>query len=121
MKTLAALLLMWATAFAQPSPQGFTRPTSFEGCTKSWAFACGMRDSAGHRYGTAKEMTHCEKYTFLPNGTYTVSGNMIATSGTYRVIGKTVRLTTTNDDGTTSSFDLALSTDGSTLGTMKRK
>ncbi len=66
-------------------------------------------------------MKHCESYTFLPNGTYSVSGRMMSSSGTYRVIGKTVRLTEKNDDGTTSSFDLALSTDGSTLGTMRRK
>jgi hypothetical protein len=115
-----AFLLISATAFAQPSPQGFTRATSFEGCTKSWAFACGMRSSTGQTFGTAKEMTHCEKYTFLPNGTYTSSGRMLPTAGTYRVIGKTVRLTVRHDDGGTSSFDLVLSTDGSTLGSMKR-
>lgn len=109
-------LFISATAFAQPSPLGFTKATSFEGCTKSWAFACGKIDSAGRKFGTAHERTRCEKYTFLPNGTYAVTGQMMTTGGTYRVIGKTVRLTAKNVDGSTASFDLALST----LGTMTR-
>jgi hypothetical protein len=124
------LLLVSSVAAAQPAPKpappkpvvNFGTPTTFEGCTTSWAFACGMRDGNGQTFGTAHQMKHCEKYTFQPNGTYSVLGDFgIANTGTYKIIGSTVKLVPTNQDGTKgTAFDLALSADGKTLGTMKK-
>jgi hypothetical protein len=118
MKTLLglALLISSTTAFAQPTPS-FSKTTSFESCHKSTMFACGMRDAQGNTFGTAKEMTRCEKYVFAPNGTYAVQGK--DDRGTYRVIGKTVRLTPLQDGKPGASFDLVLSADGAKLGDMK--
>ena len=120
-----ALLLISTTAVAQPKPQqaGFTKATTFESCTTSWAFACGMRDERGNKFGTAHQMRHCEKHTFQPNGTYSVLGfgHPLNNYGTYKMIGSTVRLVPTNDDGTKGTpFELVLSADGTKLGDMKR-
>ncbi len=121
-----SVLLSTTIATAQPKPQpqpiGFAQATTFESCSTSWAFACGMRDANGRTFGTAHEMKHCEKYTFQPNGTYSVLGDMAGTSyGTYKMIGKTVRMVPTYSDGKKGEpFQLELSTDGATLGKMKR-
>jgi hypothetical protein len=114
MKTLLSLALLLSsatTAFAN-----FSRTTSFEGCTTSTRFACGMFDDHGRRFGTAQVITHCEKYSFLPNATYYVNG---ALSGTYQMIGQTVRMTPLVDGKPGKPFDMTLSTDGSKLGEMK--
>lgn len=118
------LTLSTSVALAQPKPQpaGFTKATTFESCTTSWAFACGKRDAQGRTFGTAHERKHCEKYTFQPNGTYSLLGDMAGTSyGTYKMIGNKVRIVPTFSDGTNGEpFELVLSTDGATLGVMKR-
>ena len=119
------LLSISSVAIAQPSPKpvtGFAKATTFVSCSTSWAFACGQRDAQGHTFGTAHEMEHCEKYTFQPNGTYSLLGDMAGASyGTYKLIGSTVRVTPTFSDGTKGEpFDYVLSADGAMLGRMKR-
>lgn len=124
MKRLAvACLLISTTALAQPAPRGFSAETSFEGCTTSWAFACGKRDASGQRFGTAHPRRHCESFTFRPDGTYRAQSiYKFSVGGTYQIIGATVRLLPTNVDGTRGpAFDLPLAPDGSTLGTLQRK
>jgi len=118
-------LLLAATATAQPTPR--SKPattvgttTSYEGCTKSWAFACNKPDGRGGRYGTAHEMTHCERYTLQPDGTFTTRRQVGGSAGTYTIVKNTVTFTSPNQDGTTHRFELVLAPDGSTLGTMKR-
>jgi hypothetical protein len=102
-----AVLLISSTASSQPAP-GFAKLTS-----------C---DSQGRTFGTAHEMTHCYKYAFAPNGTFTVNGGTNAiggSAGTYRVIGSTVRLTPVFAGKPGKPYDLVLSADGKTLGDMK--
>lgn len=124
MKTRLALglLLSSTIAAAQPSP-GFAKQTTYEYTTHSTMFACGMRDAQGHTYGTAKEITIVTRTTFRVDGTYFESGKLpLGTGhGRYRVTGKTVTLTPIEDDGSVGkSYDMILSADGSTLGSMKR-
>jgi len=117
-RTLLTLsLLVTATAYAQPRPRPtFTTTTSYQSCTTTWAFACGMRDSGGNKYGTAHQKTHCERYVFQPDGTFTTAFER----GTYKIVKGTVKLVMTNDDGSEHGFELVLSPDGATLGGMKR-
>lgn len=124
--TIAGVFRMDASAQPKPPPPkpiAFAQATTFEGCSVSWAFACGKRDAAGHTFGTAHERKHCERYTFQPNGTYSVAGAMAGTSyGTYSMIGGTVRMVPIYSDGKQGEpFQLPLSADGSTLGKMIRK
>ncbi len=117
------VLSIASVAAAQPKPaSGFAKATTFGSCSTSWAFACGKRDAQGNTFGTAHEMKHCEKYTFQPNGTYSLLGDMAGASyGTYKMIGSTVRITPTFSDGTKGQpFDVVLSAEGATLGSMKR-
>ncbi len=116
-RILLTLSLLAATAAAQPRPRPtFAATTGYEACSTSWAFACGMRDSAGNKYGTAREVTHCERYVFQPDGTFTTDFDR----GTYKIVKGTVKLVMTNDDGSEHRFELVLSPDGATLGGMKR-
>ena len=115
--SVLAILLTAGTAFAQPT--AFTKPTSYEGCIKSTAFACGMRDASGREYGTAKEITHCTTYTFQTNGTWVSNWGE---HGTYKLTGNKVSITYINDDGTRAKpYDLALSADGKKLGDWNRR
>lgn len=120
--SLLGVAVVSATAFAQPGPQRFTKSTSFQSCSTSWAFACGKRDASGRTFGTAHEVKRCYKYTFEPNGTYASIGDIGGTEyGTYKMIGGTVRMTPNSQNGTPAkSFDLALSPDGNSLGTMTK-
>ncbi len=124
MKTLlVAVLLSTSIAAAAPkrkppAPKTFPAQVAYQSCTTSWAFACGMRDAGGRTYGTAHERQHCEQYTFLPDGTYTVQG--FGSGGTYRIVGATVELTPQSPDDAPDVFTLPLAKDGSTLGGMKR-
>ncbi|MBA3457941.1 MAG: hypothetical protein H0T42_32965 [Deltaproteobacteria bacterium] len=114
---LLVTLLTATAASAQPRPRPtFSATTSFESCSKSWAFACGKRDSGGQTYGTAHEMTHCERYVFQPDGTFSSSFER----GTYTIVNTTVTIVTRNDDGSEHKVELSLSADGATLGSMKR-
>ena len=119
-------VLLSTTAMAQPKPPmkpaAFNQAVTFQACTTSWAFACGQRDAQGRTFGTAHEQKHCERYTFQPNGTYAVAGDVgMANVGTYQLIGGTVKLTPLRDDGTKDKpFDLVLSPDGKKLGGMTR-
>ena len=107
----------------------FGQPTSFSACSKSTMFACGMRDAAGHTYGTAKEITICTTYVFQPDGTYAVSSDSFPTGehGTYRIVAGKVTMFST-PEGTDAlgntvpplTTELPLSHDGNTLGGMKR-
>jgi hypothetical protein len=78
-----------------------------------------MRDASGNTYGTAHEMEHCEQYTFLPDGTFSMQG-MGGFGGTYRIVGSTVELTEQIPDSQPEVIKLELAKDGSTLGGMKR-
>ncbi len=125
MKVLGlSLLLISTTAIAQPKPPirpaSFPQVVTFQSCTTSWAFACGQRDAQGRTFGTAHEQRHCEKYTFQPNGTYSVAGDFgVATVGTYQMIKGTVKISPTHEDGTKGdAFELVLGADGKTLGGM---
>lgn len=127
--TLLITTVAAATAAAQPGPRppappkpGFAVATSFQACTSSWAFACNMRDAQGRGFGTAHQVQHCEKYTFEPNGTYSMLGDLgVPDHGTYVMIGNTVRITPINADGTKDKpFDLVLSADGNKLGTLTK-
>ena len=127
MKILGLSLLgavISTAAIAQPKPPikpaAFTQPVTFQACATSWAFACGKHDAQGRTFGTAHQQTHCERYTFQPNGTYSVAGDFgMANVGTYKMIGSTVKITPTLEDGTKDKpFELVLSSDGKKLGTM---
>ena len=121
---LGVLLTASTGALAQPrppiKPAAFKQAVTFQACTTSWAFACGQRDAQGRTFGTAHEQKHCEKYTFQPNGTYSVLGDFgVANVGTYQMIGSTVRISPTNEDGTKDTpFELVLTLDGKKLGGM---
>lgn len=60
---------------APPRPYTFSKATTYQSCSTSWAFMCGMHDANGQTYGTAKEMKHCTQYSFQTDGTYSVSGD----------------------------------------------
>ncbi|HEY4177886.1 MAG TPA: hypothetical protein VGM90_13660 [Kofleriaceae bacterium] len=82
MRSLPLLVLLVSTvAVAQPKPskQGrpysFAKATTYQSCSTSWAFACGMHDASGNTYGTAQETKMCTTYTFEANGTYTSNGD----------------------------------------------
>lgn len=119
-------VMVSAAAYAQPKPPikpaAFPQAVTFQACTTSWAFACGKRDAQGRTFGTAHEMKHCETYTFQANGTYSIAGDIGASGvGSYQLIGGTVKLTPTNNDGTKGrQFELSLSADGKKLGTMTK-
>lgn len=102
---LLTLLATLSVASAQPRPRPtFAATTSFDSCAKSWAFACGMRTADGQTYGTAKEMTHCERYVFQPDGSFSSSHDR----GTYKIVNKKLELVTRSDDGSTSKFELSI-------------
>ena len=91
--------------------------TAYERCQTTYAFACG-RGQGAHRYGTAHESKICERYVFLPDGTYTSTTRSLPQhhEGTYRIFAGKVRLVP--DDA--EPFELALSFDGTKLRDMKR-
>jgi len=116
-------VLCAATAFAQPTtaPTTFPASTAFRECHKNWAFACNMRDAAGHTFGTAKQIEHCETYTFRPDGTFELSLLSPVEHGIYQIRGSVVTLTTIDDSGKRGKpFDLTLSADGKHLGNLNR-
>ncbi len=118
-RTLLTLsLLLAATAAAQPTPPPtFSATTSFESCSKSWAFACNKPDGRGGTYGTAHQRTHCERYTFQPDGTFTNGYER----GTYKIIKGKVKMTTpSSGGGKATTFELVLAPDGTSLGNLKR-
>ena len=130
---LAALLLVaaaGATASAQPrarppaspppAPTRFTTTTAFSACTTSWAFACNIPDGRGGRYGTAHPMQFCTRYTFGPDGTVTIAADLAPERGTYRIVAGKVLLSMPADDGRVVTSELPLSSDGASLGGMKR-
>ena len=103
------LLLASSVAIAGPKPKpvpkpvpnparlySFTKATTYQSCTTSWAFACGMHDANGQTYGTAHEMKMCTKYTFQTDGSYSVSGDHAGgTAGRYLL----------HDDGSVTLFE----------------
>jgi len=121
---LASVLLAttFATvALAQPSSTAFSTTTSFRSCTKSWAFACNMRDASGHTYGTARQVEHCETLTFRPDGTYVDAALGPVARGVYDLRNGTVTLTPIDDAGKRGTpFALTLSADGNSLGAFHR-
>lgn len=118
MKTRLAVLVVLLATGSAAAQSAFSRVTSFQGCTKSTAFACGMRDANGMTYGTAKEITHCTTWTFRTNGTFVTNWGG---HGVYRIAGGKVSITHINDNGTREKpYDLVLSPDGKILGTMTR-
>ncbi len=130
MKTLGLSLLgvlISTSAIAQPKPPirpaAFNQVVTFQACSTSWAFACGQRDAQGRTFGTTHQQKHCETYTFQPNGTYSVADDFgVANVGTYQMIGSTVKITPTLEDGTTDTpFELGLTPDGKKLGGMIKR
>ena len=115
-----ALLLVASTAAAKP----FAVPTRFESCQQSTMFACGMRDDAGHIYGTAKTFTVCSGYTFKPDGTFENTMDGLTTErGTYVMNLGRVTLTIQPEDPADKprTLELKLSADGKKLGDLTRK
>lgn len=116
-----ALLLAAAPAAAKP----FAVPTKFESCQQTTLFACGMRDAAGHTYGTAQPLTVCSGYVFRPDGTFSSTGDFprLGEHGHYVVNLGRVTLTIEPDDPaeTSTVFELRLSADGQKLGDLTRK
>ncbi len=86
-------------------------------------FACGMTDGGGHRYGTARELTMCTRYTFQPDGTFNTQGHLARDHGTYKLSNQTVTLTVIDEDPDIKpfAFALTLSPDGEKLGEMTRQ
>lgn len=120
--SLIFLVLMTASASADPRRPTFSAATTYESCTTSWMFACNMRDQNGQMYGTARPIKMCARYEFHPDGTYSANEGFLPTTGTYRIAGGKVWITTAGTlDVSSTSFELALSADGATLGTMKRR
>ncbi len=97
----------------------FAQPVAFISCQKVTAFACGMRDSAGHTFGTAHESTMCSTLTFLPDGSFRQSGDLMGSAGSYRLINRDVEMRFT-DEADSSPFTnrLTLNADGTKLGSM---
>ena len=115
--------LVTPDAAAQPRPRRFASVVSYQSCSTSWAFACGKTDAGGRRYGTAHEQRHCQTYTFRPDGTVSVAGDLLlglGQAGTYRLFGDRVRLELQNEEGPPDVFELPLGKGGATLGVMKR-
>lgn len=121
---LAPLTLLLAASTASAKP--FAVPTRFESCQQSTMFACGMRDEAGHVYGTAKTFTACSGYVFRPDGTFTSTTSGLpgpGESGRYVVNLGRVTLTIEPDDRAEPPrvLELKLSADGKKLGDLTRK
>lgn len=96
--------------------------TTFEQCHTRTMFACNIPDGHGGTYGTAKEYKSCTQMTFRPDGTFTTTGELDATEGTYRIFNGTMKLATDPLPGEKSrSFELKLSVDGTKLGDMTRR
>ncbi|MGE0787919.1 MAG: hypothetical protein AB7S26_19750 [Sandaracinaceae bacterium] len=113
-----------ATAQAPTSAPAFAAPVTYQRCTESWAFACGMRDAEGRTYGTAHRQTHCTRYTFAPDGTVHVDEPFPGVApivGRYRIERGALSLQLLDEEGhVTTRETLALSDDGSTLGDLRR-
>ena len=115
-----ALLLAASTAAAKP----FAVPTRFESCQQSTMFACGMRDEAGHIYGTARMFTTCSGYSFKADGTFeTTSDGLVTERGTYTVnLGRvTLAIQPADPAEKPRTLELKLSADGKKLGELTRK
>ena len=120
---LTAFLLLAGVASAQSPARSFGSSVSYQQCTESWAFACGQRTPDGHTFGTAHRMEHCTRYSFAPNGTFTVSEplGLDTSRGRYRIARGVVRMTLLDESGAVvQRFELPLSADGSTLGDLHR-
>lgn len=131
---LALTTSLVGVALAQPRPvripraQAFATTSHYQACTKSWAFACNIPAGNGHTYGTAHEQTMCSSYTFEPDGTFQLTGELgIGEHGTYRVRDGKVTLTTVREadpesglTASTTTVVLPISPDGATIGTLKR-
>jgi hypothetical protein len=124
---LAPLLLLAATfsaADAQPRPRArttFAATARYRYCAVSTRFACMMPDGHGGTYGTPTPLETCTSYTFRPDGTVDIGGDVAADHATYRISGRKVTLTMAGADGSAPTrWDLVLSTDGSSLGDLRR-
>jgi hypothetical protein len=127
MRILGLILLAAtaATASAQTVPgqrPTFTAVTTYERCTKTTMFACGMRDAQGQVYGTAHERQMCSRLVLRPDGTFTSTDFTEHADGRYRIFAGKVRFTpATPDDATPpAAFELPLSPDATTLGDLTR-
>ena len=121
---LATLLFVPMLGAAQaPAPTTFARTVSYESCTETWAFACGMRDSSGRTFGTAHPVRHCSRWELQPNGSVTLSimGGVVSSQGRYRIDGRTVHVEWLDEAGAVRNRQtFQLSPDGSELGGMNR-
>ncbi|MBP9088037.1 MAG: hypothetical protein KBG15_18090 [Kofleriaceae bacterium] len=88
-------------------------------CQKVTSFACGMHDSAGRTFGTAHETTMCSTITLLPDGSFRQSGDLMSTTGNYRLVKRNVELRFAADgDAPAYTNNLILNTAGTQLGNM---
>lgn len=115
-----AILLASSPALAKSSTT-FASEQSFQSCTESTVFACGMISPSGERYGTAHTRTMCSTYTFLPNGSVKLGGIPdLDEKGRYKIRSGVVFIESLNNKGkVTNKFKLTLSKDGKLLGDMK--
>lgn len=118
---LAAIMLVYSSAHAKSSTT-FASEQSFQSCTESTVFACGMISPTGERYGRAHTRTMCSTYTFLPNGSVKLGGIPdLDEKGRYKIRSGVVFVEALNNKGkVTNKFKLTLSKDGKLLGEMKR-
>lgn len=104
---------------ASVAAAAFAQPVAFISCQKVTAFACGMRDGAGHTFGTAHESTICSTITFSPDGSFRHSGNLMGTTGSYRLVNRDVELRfPADDDSPAYTNTLTLNGDGTKLDNM---
>ena len=115
-----SILLAFSSAHAK-SQTTFASEQSFQSCTESTVFACGMISPSGERYGTAHTRTMCSTYTFLPNGSVKLGGIPgFDDKGRYTIRAGVVFIESLDSKGKVSNkFKLALSKDGKLLGEMK--
>ena len=129
-RTLLALALLgsflvasFASAQAPVSPGAFAQAVTYQQCSDSWAFACGQRTPSGQRFGTAHRMTHCTRYSFAANGTFTLTESLSldVRSGRYRIQNGIVRIELLDETGAVVHTEsLPLAADGATLGGLSR-
>jgi hypothetical protein len=118
MRFLGIILLIWSSlAVAQPrqklSPPAFPADTVFQGCVDTTF-------PDGNTFG----LRVCERYTFQPDGTLTMSDGHLTMRGRYTIRGSKVTLTIVMDANDpvhgTTTFELPLSNANDKLGYLER-
>ncbi len=106
---------------APPAPTAFAQPVAFVECQTVTAFACGMQDASGQRYGTSHDSQMCSTITFAADGSFRQTGGlgMTNSAGTYRLVHHDVELRFPADESlAVYSTTLKLNIEGTKLGNM---